>query len=119
MSKRFNPNTPFDTAFKLLKPVWSKSMGVPQKTFPDPASVEQVRFCSFKTYGGTEGWNNDIYTIIDTAHVQTWFDPDITADCQIYLCKTGEVWDIISRPENINGRDQFMQFKIQIVKGKP
>ena len=119
MSRRFKPNAPFDTAFKLLIPVWTKEMGVAHKAFPDPESVEQIRFCSFKTYGGTESWNNNIYNIVDTAHVQTWFDPDIKADCQIYLCKTGEKWDIISRPENVDNRDQFMMFKVQIVEGKP
>lgn len=119
MARKFNPNAPFDVAFKLLIPTWSTSKGVPQKAFPDPSKVDQIRFCSFKTYGGTEGWNNEIYTIIDTAHVVTWFDPAITADCRIYLCETGETWDVISRPENINMRHQFMQFKVQKTGGKP
>lgn len=118
MSRSFRANAPFDAAFKLLKPTETKVKGVVKKTFPDPASVTQIRFCSFKTYGGTEGWNNDVYQVISTAKVETWFDPDITAECQIYLCDTGEIWDVISRPENIDVRHQFMQFKVEKVGGK-
>ena len=119
MSRRFNPNAPFDVAFKVLKPTETKAKGVTKKTFPTPASVEQISFCSFKTYGGTEGWANDVYTVMDTAHVTTWFDPGITSECEIYLCETGETWEVISRPENIDMRHQFMQFKVQKTGGKP
>lgn len=118
MARSFNPG-PFTVAMKLLTPTETKVKGVTKKTFPDPASVETVFFGSLKTYGGTENFSNDVFTIYDTATIDTWYDPSITSDCRIYLCETGEIWDVISRPENIDMRHQFMQLKVQKVGGKP
>jgi hypothetical protein len=78
-----------------------------------------VFFGSLKTYGGTENFSNDVFTVYDTATIDTWYDPSITSDCRIYLCETGEIWDVISRPENIDMRHQYMQLKVQKVGGKP
>ena len=119
MARKFKPRTPFTAAFKLLKPTYSEAYATPKKTYPDPASVTQVLFGSFKTYGGTEGWNNNIYTVIDTAKIETWYNPEISTDCRIYLCDTGEIWDVITRPEDIDMRHQFMQFRVRKTGGKP
>ena len=118
MARAFKPSTPYTTAFKLLTPTWSRTKGVRQKTFPLPSAVERIDFCSFKTYGGTEITNNDTYVIEDTAWIETWYNPAITSDCQIYICETDEIWEIISKPENIDMRNQFMKFKAKIVGGK-
>lgn len=118
-ARKFKPSSPYATAFKVLIPTETKEKGVVKKTFPEPSSVEKISFCSFKTYGGTDGWNNDVYTVIATAKIETWFDPNITSDVRIYICETGEYWDIISRPEDIDMRHQFMQFKVQRTGGKP
>jgi hypothetical protein len=119
MSKSYRPKDPFDVAMKLLIPTETKVKGVVKKTFPDPESVTDVFFGSFKTYGGTENFSNDVYTIFDTAIIETWFDPNIKADCQIYICETGESYQIISKPENINMRHQFLKIKVEKIGGKP
>lgn len=119
MARNFKVQAPFDVAMKLLVPTDTKVKGVTKKAFPDPADVEQVFFGSFRTFGGTENFSNDVYTVFDTAIIDTWFNPEITSDCQVYLCETGEIFDVISRPENIGMRHQYMQFKVQKVGGKP
>lgn len=119
MARAYKVSNPFDVAFKLLTPVETKVKGVVKKTFPNPESVTTVFFGSFRTFGGTENFSNEVYTVYDTATIDTWWNPDITADCRIYLCETGEIWDVISRPENIGMRHQYMQFKAQKVGGKP
>ena len=118
MARSFNPG-PYTVAMKLLIPTETKVKGVTKKTFPDPASIKTVFFGSLKTYGGTENFSNDVFTVYDTATIDTWYDPSITSDCRIYLCETGEIWDVISRPENIDMRHQYMQLKVQKVGGKP
>jgi hypothetical protein len=118
MAKRFTLNAPFDVAMKLLVPTTTKVKGVTKKTFPDPATIEEVFFGSFRTYGGTENFSNDVYTVFDTAIIETWFNPAITTDCQIYICETGRTYNIITQPENINMRHQFVQFKVENVGGK-
>ena len=107
---------------ELDKPVLAtetKVKGSTKKTFPDPETINKIFFGSVKTYGGTENYNNNVYTVYDTATVETWYRPDITSDCRIYICGTGETWNVISRPEDIDMRHQFMQFKAQKVGGKP
>jgi hypothetical protein len=118
MAKSFKPAMPFDVAMKLLVPTSTMVKGVTKKVFPNPDEIQDVFFASFRTYGGTENFSNDIYTVFDTAVVETWFNPQITTDCQIYLCETGETFNVITKPENINMRHQFMQFKVEKVGGK-
>lgn len=112
--REFKPNFPFVTAFKLMKPTYNTSKGVVSKSFTESSSTYN---CSFKTYGGTESTNNDLYTIIDTATVETWFDPDITSECRIKILSTNKIYEIFGDVENINMRNQFLKFKVRAVQG--
>ncbi len=117
--RAYKPQTPFDVAMKLLVPTETKVKGATKKVFPEPEAVNSMFFGSFRTYGGTENFSNEVYTVIDTATIDTWWNPEVTADCRIYLCETGEIWDVVARPENIGMRHQYMQIKVQKVGGKP
>lgn len=117
MARNFKPDAPFDVAMKLLIPTETMVKGVTKKVFPDPKDAS-VFFGSFRTFGGTENMSNDVYTVFDTAVIDTWFNPSISSDCRIYICETGEIFDIITPPENIHMRHQYMQFKVQKVGGK-
>ena len=144
MARTYKPQTPFDVPMKLLIPTSIVVKGVTKKiyqdeilgnfsypfsiNFDDPIEFSRVTsyldkaptiYGTFKTYNGTENMSNGVYTVFDTATVTTWWRPDIKSDCQIYLCETEEIWDIISRPENIDMRHQYLQFKLQKVGGKP
>ena len=110
----YKPSFPFDTAIELLIPVYTSVKGVQVKTFPDSGINLH---CSFKTYGGTEITTNGLYTVIDTAIVETWYRPDIKSDCRIKLLLTGQVYEIIGKPENVNQRNQFIKFKVRAVEG--
>ena len=88
-----------------------------QKTNTAPED-SQLFFGSFRTFGGTENVEDGIYTNIDTATIDTWYRPDIKADCQIYVCDNEQIYDIISDPEDIDMRHQYMQFKVRKVGGK-
>lgn len=115
---RFKGSPNFSVALKLLKPTSSMVKGSRVDVFPEPSQVEPF-FGSFRTYGGSENASNDVLTIFDTAIIETWFNPEITADCHIYVCETGKEYRIISEPENIDMRHKFMQFKVERVGGKP
>lgn len=117
MARSFRPSAPFTVAMKLLVPNTGSSYGVAKKTFSNPES-SLLFFGSFKTFGGTENVANDIVTIINTAIIDTWYRPEIKADCQIYLCDTSEIYEIISEPEDIEFRHQYLQFKVRKVGGK-
>lgn len=112
----YRPGLPFTTEAYVLAPEYATIKGVKTKTgYPEPGE-QNVFFCSFKTYGGTENTKNDILVVEDTAIVETWYRPDIQADCRIRL-SDGTEYEIINKPENINRRNQFMRFKVRCLEG--
>lgn len=118
MARQYKPRMPFDVAMKLLIPTETKVKGVTKKVFPSPNEAPLFNG-SFKTFGGTENFSNDVFTIYNTATIDTWYNPEIKEDCRIYICETGETFDVISPPENIDMRHQYMRFKVEKVGGKP
>jgi hypothetical protein len=118
MARNYKPSAPFNVPMRLLVPVTTQSYGVAKKVFSNPADSE-LFYGSFRTFGGTENLKDDVYTIINTAVIDTWFRPEITADCKVYLCENEQIYDIISDPEDIGFRHQYLQFKVQKVGGKP
>lgn len=113
---RYRPTNPFDTPLRLLVPTYTFVSGVRKKTFPAVESGD-LFFGSFKTYGGTERDVNGIYSIEDTAVIETWYRPDITSGCRIAIAGTGIVYEVLNEPENIEMRNQFLKFKVSRVKG--
>lgn len=105
----------------LLVPMYTTVSGVRRKTYPTVIEAlknkNNLFFGNFKTYGGTEREVNGVYSIEDTANIETWYRPDITSECRIGVANTEAVYDIINEPENVNMRNQFLKFKIRRVKG--
>lgn len=113
----YRPKDNFNVPMILLKPYTETIKGVTRKIYPHPGELtNDLFFGSFKTYGGTERDVNGVYTIMDTAKVETWYRPDITADCRIAL-QDGRIYEIIGAPENIEMRNQFLQFQVKRVGG--
>lgn len=105
----------------LLKPTTTTVSGVDKKTFPTVqtalSNTDNIFYGTFKTYGGTERDVNGVYSIVDTANIETYFRPDITSDCRIARADDGAIFEIINEPEDINQRHQFLKFKVKRVKG--
>lgn len=112
----YRPYAPFNVPLVLLIPTHTKVQGVQTKTFPAIDSG-LLFYGSFKTYGGTERDVNGVYSVEDTATVETWYRPDITSGCRIAIAGTNAVYDILGTPENINMRNQYLRFKVSRVKG--
>ena len=118
MARNYRPSNPFNVAMRLLKPVTDdRTYGAAKKTYSAPEDSDLING-SFRTFGGTENFSDNVYTIVDTAVIDTWYRPDIKADCRIYICETGQVYDIVSDPEDIDFRHQYCQFKVKKVGGK-
>lgn len=112
----YRPSQPFTIPLVLLVPTYQTVSGVKKKVFPDVK--DGILFVgSFKTYGGTERNVNGIYSVEDTAIVETWFMPEFASGCRVAVASTGATYDIIGEPENIDMRNQFAKFKISRVKG--
>lgn len=108
----YKPPTRFDTTVELLVPQYSSYNGVQKKTYPK----EGVKInCSFRTFGGSEMVINGVYSVVDTATIETWYNPLIRADCMIRL---GDAeYEILGSPEDINNRHQFHRFKVRRTGG--
>lgn len=111
----YKPKIPFNVPMTLLVPEWKTVNGVRKKTYPPEG---ELIFCSFRTFGGTETTVNGVYTLEKTATIETYYRPDITADCRIVLEQTRDTYEIIGDPENIEMRNQFMKFKVRKIGGK-
>lgn len=112
----FNPSFPYNVPAYILTPTTTTVKGVTVKKFDEPTEDNFI-YCSFKTFGGTESNVNGVYTVIDTADIETWYRPDIKAGCRIVLAETSKVYEVIGEPENINMRNQFIKFKAERVTG--
>ena len=112
--RTYKPNFPFSTRIELFIPTIGDKKGVGVKSWPDKGIPLN---CSFQTYGGTEMVINDVYALEDTAKVETWYRPDIKANCRIKVLSTGRFYEIINTPENIDMRNQFCKFKVKAIRG--
>lgn len=109
----YKPSEPFTTVLELYNPTYTQAKGVTKKVYAETPT--DVINCSFKTYGGTETTVNGAYSLVDTANVETWYRPDITAASLFKLA--GKTYEVIGEPEDISQRHQYLKFKIRGVRG--
>lgn len=107
----YRPKEPFTTPIELYNATTTTVKGVTKKAY----ELIDTIMCSFKTYGGTESNVNEVYSVIDTANIETWYRPDITSSSQIKV--NGKTYEVIGEPEDIELRHQFIKFKVRGVKG--
>lgn len=113
---RYKPKEPYTVPMALLIPEYAGAKGSIKKKYPEHDKALPF-FGSFKTYGGTEKAVNGVLSVEDTAYIETWYRPDISAGCRIILRGNGEEYEILGQPENINMRNQYMKFKVRRVSG--
>lgn len=112
----FKLTAPLSVPLVLLIPTYSEAYGVQKKTFP-AVSKGIPFFGSFRTFGGTERDVNGLYSVENTATIDTWYRPDIKSDCEIVVAETGEVFEILGQPEDIEMRHQYLRLRVIAVKG--
>lgn len=109
----YRPSEPFTVPMFLFIAETKVVKGTVKKVYPETG---ELFYCSFRTFGGTENFSNDVLTIEDTATIETWYRPDFNADC-IVKNVNGKTYEILGTPENINMRNQIVKFKIRAVSG--
>jgi SPP1 family predicted phage head-tail adaptor len=102
------------TPVLLYKKVETKTAGA--TTISYQIAEEPLLFCNIKTFGGTESTNAGMLTIITTAQITTWYKPDVAYHDKLKF-QDGTYWRIISEPENIEMRNQYMKMKCEKVAG--
>ena len=112
--KPYKPTIPFSVPFKIGTPTIKTVKGVPTKTY---AEGETVYFGAIRTFLGTESVKDGLYSVIDTATLETWFMPELKADCRVHLLESDEFYEVVGTPEDIQKRHQYMKARLQAVKG--
>lgn len=110
---RYTPSTPFNVPMFLFIPETITVKGSTKKKYPNEG---ELIYCNFKTFGGTEIKSNDSLIVEDTAVIETWYRPDVKADCRLKNVD-GTMYEILGTPENIYQQNQFLKFKIRAIKG--
>ena len=111
---RYKPSIPFSVAFLLYKPTYTRAYGVETKTYPK----QGVQFFGcMRSFGGTERDINGVYSVEKTAKIETWFNPEITSECLIEVAETGEKYEILGDPENVEMRNQYLILKVRKYSG--
>lgn len=105
--------TRYDCPMFLLIPTYTEKNAVRVPKYPESGVLF---FGSMKTFGGTETEINGVYGVEDTATIETWYRPDIKADCRIKM-DSGEVFEILGTPEDIKRRHQYLKFKVRRIGG--
>lgn len=110
----YRPRGPFAVPFRVLIPTETQAKGVTIKTYTDSGYTYMG---NFRTFGGTEQTVNGVYSVVNTATLETWYTDKITADCRIVLADTGEAFEVMGTPEDIERRHQFLLAKLKGVEG--
>lgn len=107
--RKYKPCLPFNVPFTLMVPTTKKVKGVATKTLSEGRQF----FGSIRTFGGKDAEIDGVYTVLETATVDTWYSPDIKSNCVIRDDETGQMWEIIGAPDDIDRRHQYLQFKVK------
>lgn len=113
---RYRPGKPLDVPMLLYVVTGTEeTMGVEKKIYAENGILF---FGSFATYGGTEREVNGLYSVEDTAAVETWYRPEFTAAGRVALANApGKLYEIVGEPEDIEQRHQFLKMKLSRVQG--
>ena len=112
--RQYRPQSPFVVPFKIGTPTIVTVKGVPTKTYKES---ETTYFGTFKTFGGTESVKDGLYSVIDTATLETWYTPELKANCRVHLLESDELYEVVGTPEDIQKRHQYLKARLQAVKG--
>lgn len=107
----YRPKKPFNTQFMILVPTIKNVNGKVVYNYTDTGDIINA---AYTTFGGTESIVNDLYTVIDTGTVETWYRPDITSTVRLKR-SDGKVYSVEGEPENIEMRNQFFKIKVRCI----
>jgi head-tail adaptor len=111
---KYKPSGPFVVPFHILSPSKTQVKGVGVKSYVDSGVTF---FGAFRTFGGTENVTDGVYVVKNTATLETWYTPELTAAARIVLQDTGEAFEVRGTPEDIERRHQYMIAKLEGVSG--
>lgn len=119
MPREYKPATPFTAPMYILNPTYKTVKGVRQPVYPDPVACgdEDLIFGTFRSYGGTDVTADDLLVVQKTGYVDTWYRPDIRSNTRLYIAQTGDIYEILGDPEDIQMRHIYMKIRVRKIGG--
>lgn len=111
----YSPKGRFNVPFMVLNPTYEEKLGNRIPIYPKKSDV--IVDGSFRTFGGTETEINDVLAIINTAVIECWYIPEIKSDSRLVRLEDSAVFEVKSDPEDINYMHQFLNFKVERLRG--
>jgi hypothetical protein len=108
----FQPSAPFTVPLSVMTTTESKVNGVWVKSRTEGRTL----LASFRTFGGTESEKDGRIAVEDTAVVETWFAPDLTAGIALRM-GDGSDWEVLGTPEDVGMRHQYSRMKVRRIRG--
>lgn len=115
----YQPAAPFATPIYMLNPTYTTVKGVKKETFPALKDLtdDDLIFGTFRSYGGTDTQSNGLTVVEKTGYIDTWFLPDIKSNTRLHLIETGDTYEVLGDPEDINMRHQYMKIRVRKIGG--
>lgn len=110
----YRPQGVFNVSFMVLNPTYIEKLGNVIPVYPDES--EEIVNCSFRTFGGTKTEVNGVFAIKNTAVIECWYTPYIKSDTRLKRLEDGVIFEIMTDPEDIDYRHQFLKFKVERLK---
>ena len=100
------------TRVEILQPTYTTYHGVRQPSY----SVSGVAKVNWKSFGGTAGVVDGVFSVIDTAQVTLRYRPDIKAGT-CFKKPSGAIYEIKGEPENVDESNLWLTCRVERVKG--
>lgn len=109
----YAPNLEFNTPVRVLHRVETIVNGAPKISWTPEV---QIAYCSFKAFHGSESLRAGTIGVLDGGTVTMWYDPLITAKDRLKINDDANLqYEIISAPENVEMRNEYLIVKVQRV----
>lgn len=109
----FAPKLEFNTPVRVLHRVETNINGALKISWTPET---QLSFCSYKAFHGSESLRAGTLGVLDGGTVTMWFDPLITTKDRLKINDDASLeYEIISPPENVEMRNEYLVMKVQRV----
>ena len=109
----YQPKQPFITPLQLFQATKTKINGATVKRY----SESQLIYGTVRSFGGSESVRDGVYISEDTAVIDSWFTPNISAGDKVVMLDDNSEWEVIGTPEDIERKHRFIQFKVRRLRG--
>lgn len=109
----YKPQGTFNVWFQLLKRTITHTGGVNVEHYVEDLKAK----CSLITYSTNDTTTAQLKNTTSSWNFETYFTKAITTGDRIKILATGEVFDIVGKPENVRMENKYLKCKLVEANG--